>query len=209
LRKSANFTMRFFTGPDLANLTARDITAVNSQVFGTLSFSASGISFRNNPAVAANSAPFSYACDLSDVTKFRATCAANTNFSGSTSAYARILVAPEPAVFGALPHVPHVGMTEEFGRNARKRDLLFGGPGLISGTVKEKNLPANTPLQRQVLLFDEYTQVYIAGTWSDPVTGNYRFPYVALDKTYTVIAYDYTNTYRAVIANGQVPELMP
>ena len=80
-----------------------------------------------------------------------------------------------------------------------KRDLYFGGVGTVAGTVK--NTPA-TPAMRRVLLLEEATRTVIAQTWSDPITGVYTFSQVRTDCKYTVISYDHTGQYRAVIADN-------
>lgn len=82
-------------------------------------------------------------------------------------------------------------------------DVYHGGIGLVSGTVKEKNTPANTPLRRRVLLIDEASRMTIRETWSDAATGNYEFRGVKQGVKYTVISYDHLHNYRAVIADNQ------
>lgn len=88
-------------------------------------------------------------------------------------------------------------------------DLYFGGVGRVYGTVKEKSTPANTPLRRRVLLIDERTRLPIRETWSDAGTGNYEFRHVRQGVPYTVLSYDHTGAYRAVVADAQMPEPMP
>ena len=94
------------------------------------------------------------------------------------------------------------------------RDVEFGGSGIIWGTVKEKNTPANTPLRRRVVLIDERSRMAIRETWSDAATGIYEFRGVKEGVKYTVLTYDHSGAYRAVVAdnltlaNGGV-ELMP
>lgn len=83
-----------------------------------------------------------------------------------------------------------------------QRDIYFGGTGTITGTVKEKASPDNTPLHRRVLLIEQATRTVIRETWSDAITGAYTFNNVAMQATYTVLAYDYTGLYRAVIADN-------
>lgn len=81
-------------------------------------------------------------------------------------------------------------------------DVYNGGVGLITGTVKEKSLPANVPLARKVWLMDEASGMVVRETWSDATTGNYEFRGVRQGVKYTVLAYDYTHTYRAVVADN-------
>ena len=101
-----------------------------------------------------------------------------------------------PAV--ALPD----GAAHSFLRETPFFDAQFGGTGTITGTVKEKALPDNTPLHRRVLLMDQRSQIVFHETWSDAVTGDYTFPGVKTNTPHTVLAYDYTGTYRAVIADN-------
>jgi hypothetical protein len=63
-------------------------------------------------------------------------------------------------------------------------------------------------------LLENISLQQIARTLSDAATGAYSFDGVDADRTYAVFSYDYTGTYRAVVAdnlslaNGGV-ELMP
>ena len=82
-------------------------------------------------------------------------------------------------------------------------DMYYGGLGIITGSIKEKNTPANTPLRRRVLLIDEASRMTIRETWSDAATGNYEFRGVKQGVKYTVISYDHLHNYRAVIADNQ------
>lgn len=87
-----------------------------------------------------------------------------------------------------------------------KRDIYFGGVGQVAGTVK--NTPA-TPVRRRVLLIEEATRAVIRETWSEAATGVYAFERVAMNTTYTVLSYDHTQAFRAVVADRVMPELMP
>lgn len=87
-------------------------------------------------------------------------------------------------------------------------DMIFGGRGVINGTVKERSLPDNTPLARRVRLIEERSGYVVAETWSDASTGNYSFANIDRSRTYTVVSYDHTGLYRAVIADRLTPELM-
>lgn len=115
--------------------------------------------------------------------------------------------AAQPVVFkgSALPDVGYVSGPP---RVVSFSDVYHGGWGIVYGTVKEKNAPANTPWRRRVLLIDEASRMTIRETWSDAVTGNYEFRGVKEGVKYTVLSYDHTGTYRAVVADAQVPELM-
>nr|WP_295785148.1 LamG-like jellyroll fold domain-containing protein [Rhodoferax sp.] len=82
-------------------------------------------------------------------------------------------------------------------------DMIDGGTAHLTGTVAEKNTPTNTPLSRRVALIDEATRRTIRETWSND-NGDYTFPDIA-DRTYTVLAYDHTHAYRAVVADNLAP----
>lgn len=88
------------------------------------------------------------------------------------------------------------------------RDMEFAGKGKVTGTVKEKNTPANTPLRRRVRLVREIDGLQIRETWSDASTGAYEFLQIDERHKYSVISYDYAANYRAVIADGLTPEIM-
>ncbi len=88
-----------------------------------------------------------------------------------------------------------------------RRNIYFGGNGQVSGTVKEKGQP-DQPLVRQVLLYSENTHQLVAEAWSD-AAGYYRFERLDPSQRYTVVASDYKQMYRAVIADNLRPEAMP
>jgi hypothetical protein len=83
-------------------------------------------------------------------------------------------------------------------------NYYFTGPGQILGTIK--NSPS-TPVQRKVLLMDESSHLIVRSTWSHATTGAYAFTNIPLNRRYTVLSYDHTETYRAVIADRVLAEL--
>jgi hypothetical protein len=87
-------------------------------------------------------------------------------------------------------------------------DTQDGGLYKVVGTVYQKNAPADLPVHRRVVLFDERSSRPIRETWSDPVSGAYSFTGIAGDRKYTAVAYDHSGAFRAVIADGQTAELM-
>ena len=95
------------------------------------------------------------------------------------------------------------GLIPAQGGNA---DFFDGGNYRITGTVKEKGTP-NTPLHRRVLLCDQPSGRVVRSAWSDSVTGAYAFMNVRMG-TFFVISFDHTGAYRAVVADGQIPELI-
>jgi len=84
-------------------------------------------------------------------------------------------------------------------------DILDGGAHRVAGTAK--NTP-NLPVVRRVALIDERSRRVVRETWSD-TAGNYSFDCINANTTYTVLAYDHTETYRAVVADRVLPEAMP
>ena len=87
-------------------------------------------------------------------------------------------------------------------------DMLDGGSHKVVGTVAEKASPTNLPLVRRVMLIDEQSHRVVRETWSD-AAGNYTFTSVRSATTYTVLAYDHTETYGTVVADRVLPEAMP
>ena len=92
------------------------------------------------------------------------------------------------------------------------RDIYRGGAGFVAGTVKErpKGAPegSEVPVWRRVRLYDERSGNCLGETWSDIVTGVYRFEYVDMERIYTVLSYDHNGVFSAEVANGLVPERM-
>lgn len=88
-------------------------------------------------------------------------------------------------------------------------DAYHGGLGIIYGTVKEKNTPANAPLRRKVRLMDERSGLVIRETWSDAATGAYEFRGIKQGTPYTVLAYDHAHNYRAFAGDNLLPDPMP
>lgn len=89
-----------------------------------------------------------------------------------------------------------------------RRDMLLGGNGIITGTVKEKSTPSNVPLYRRVRLIEQRSGYTLAETWSNATTGAYSFANIDRSLKYTVVSYDHTGLYRAVIADNLTPDLM-
>lgn len=86
-------------------------------------------------------------------------------------------------------------------------DMQDGGNGKITGTTKVKGSP-DVAVSRRVRLIRERDGICIREAWSDPTTGAYQFLNINPAVVYTVITYDHTKNYRAVIADGLVPEIM-
>ena len=79
---------------------------------------------------------------------------------------------------------------------------LLAGVGKIAGTVKVKQGAINKPIRRRVRLVRESDGVVVRETWSDAVTGAYSFEGLNTSYQYTVVSYDYTKDFRAVIADA-------
>ena len=85
-------------------------------------------------------------------------------------------------------------------------DYIHGGKGFIPGTVEEKATP-NIPLRRRVRLHREIDGMPIREVWSDGATGAYLFVDIDPAYRYTVISYDHTGEFEAVVAAGVVPDV--
>lgn len=108
---------------------------------------------------------------------------------------------------GQIGTIPAQPTARKAGGVRVRRDVHWTGDGLITGTVKQKATPSNIALRRRVLLLDETTNMIMRETWSDAATGDYSFDYIDRSRRYTVVSYDYTQNYRAVIADNLVPEV--
>jgi hypothetical protein len=75
------------------------------------------------------------------------------------------------------------------------------GTATLTGTVKTLGAP-NQPVARRVILIEERSGNVIRETVSDPLTGVYAFSELLPQARYTVLAYDHTGYYRAVIADN-------
>jgi hypothetical protein len=87
------------------------------------------------------------------------------------------------------------------------RDVQYGGIGRVNGNVYIDGTP-DIPVSRRVRLINERDGLPIRETWSDAATGAYSFDKVAMGVRYTVIAYDYENNYRAIVADNVLAESM-
>ena len=85
-------------------------------------------------------------------------------------------------------------------------NVNWGGNLKIAGTVKKQGSP-NQPVYRRVVLHDQQTGLVVQSQWSNPVTGAYSFNRIKAG-VYYVVSFDHTGNFRAVIADGQVPEAM-
>jgi hypothetical protein len=87
------------------------------------------------------------------------------------------------------------------------RALLGVSRGAIYGTVQAQQGELLQHVWRRVCLFIQRDGFFVGQTWSDKVTGAYRFENLDAAETYFVIAFDHTGMHRAVAANDLVPEV--
>jgi hypothetical protein len=88
------------------------------------------------------------------------------------------------------------------------RNINFKGQGKISGTTEVDGFPDLPIADRRVYLIDQLTMIAIDMVTSD-ADGEWEFTYIDATRKYVVIAfYNTVPTFRAVIADGVVPEVM-
>jgi hypothetical protein len=162
------------------------------------------------------SAAYAYAGYIDEIRIIKGIARYTTNFTPPTAPFSSITGTTPPAITAiaqpsGITHIADEAMPEPGVRlissGITALDQLDGGTHKITGTVAEKALPANTPLARRVMLIDERSHRVVRETWSD-ATGAYTFDNVAMQATYTVISYDHTATYRAVVADNLTPEAL-
>jgi hypothetical protein len=76
------------------------------------------------------------------------------------------------------------------------------GRGVIVETVKKHTDAADVPVRRRVRCMREIDGRVVRETWSDPITGVYRFEQLVTTDRYSVIAYDHEHDKRAAIADN-------
>ena len=114
---------------------------------------------------------------------------------------ARVLSAAYTGPYGHAVTAPQTARAGDY-----KTGLLGKGVGTVSGTTEIKGTP-NLPLRARVRLIRERDGLVCRETWSDAVTGAYRFEDVGELETYTVLSYHPTHDRRAVVADQIVPEV--
>ena len=126
-----------------------------------------------------------------------------------------VISAKPPIVYGTTVPVPPVVRlrVEDGSVKDYTTGVLGAGIGRVRNTVKEKGAP-DTPVRRRVRLVRERDGLVVREQWSNPATGAYDFQFVDELQTYTVLSYDHTLNFRAVIADGLTlangtVELMP
>lgn len=132
------------------------------------------------------------------------------SIAGRVTAGGPITLGTIPAIVYGIPQeVAPVYLGVESGAI---KDYITGvmgtGRGRVQGTVKETGSP-NTPVYRKVRLIREIDGLLMRELWSHPITGAYSFDFVDELQKFTVLSYDHTGAFRAVVADGQIPELIP
>ena len=69
--------------------------------------------------------------------------------------------------------------------------------------------PPKEPTSKRVVLFSIIDGKALQQVWSDPLTGQYEFKFIALRKPYLIFTYDSDENYNAVIMGPVYPTLMP
>ena len=69
--------------------------------------------------------------------------------------------------------------------------------------------PPKEPTSKRVVLFSIIDGKAIQQVWSDPLSGQYEFKFIALRKPYLIFTYDSDEDYNAVILGPVYPTLMP
>ena len=69
--------------------------------------------------------------------------------------------------------------------------------------------PPKEPISKRVVLFSIVDGKAIQQVWSDPLSGQYEFKFIALRKPYLIFTYDSDEDYNAVILGPVYPTLMP
>jgi hypothetical protein len=121
-----------------------------------------------------------------------------------------VIVGATPTIIYGIPQFSEtVTLTVQSGS---VKDYITGvlgtGRGRVTGTVKVKGTP-DAAVYRKVRLVRERDGLVVRELWSDPVTGAYDFKYIDELQLWTVLSNDYTGAFRAVVADGQIPEMMP
>lgn len=107
-------------------------------------------------------------------------------------------VAPWPV---AMPHVPHLVVKSAIRLDSDSR-------GFIEGTIKQFGVVTNIPVGRRVRLLRDRDALLVGETWSNPTTGYFKFEQIDSRFTYTILSYDYTGAFRAVVADRVVPDFV-
>jgi hypothetical protein len=109
---------------------------------------------------------------------------------------------------GVIPAIISLQPTAVTGRKMGQflsLDVLNGGPGIISGSVKEAGTP-DLAVKRRVRLHSRLSGGAIRDTFSE-ADGSYSFKWISM-QLYYVVSFDHTGNYNAVIKDSITPEKM-
>jgi hypothetical protein len=93
------------------------------------------------------------------------------------------------------------------GRKDFASGVLGLGIGRIAATVEVDATPNDLPVVRRVRLYRMRDGALVREVWSN-ADGTFSFDYIDELERYYVIAFDYTHSYRAVIADNLTPSLI-
>ena len=120
------------------------------------------------------------------------------------------LVGPELLYTGAFTPSPSfllVGPLQD------ALDRYTGGDyaGRVRGFTKEQATATSpkVPVFRRVRLIRDRDGMLVREAWSNPTTGAFEFRYINSIDAYTVLSYDHTGNFRAVVADRIATEPMP
>lgn len=131
-----------------------------------------------------------------------------TPFAGASSGYLRY------PVRGWVPKIESIAAGGGSGslvgaHQSLLCDIEDGGTGELFGTVQQHvDGGANLRLRRRVRLHDQRSGRLIRETWSDPVTGAYRFTDLKIGPEYCAIAFDHEGQFTGVVADRLQAEVM-
>lgn len=172
----------------------------------TASFTAQPSYFALGAQVSARNAAYDYVGLMDEVRVIRGTGLYTSTFTPpfepfSDESRPAVLRAVLPLSVG-LASASFSGVVPIARQRLYRNFNILGAEARLIGTVKEKHLPANTPLRRRVRLVRERDGATVSETWSDAATGSYVFTNIDSAEAYTVIAYDHVHNYRAVVADN-------
>jgi hypothetical protein len=118
----------------------------------------------------------------------------------SLAPYSVLTYAPSP------PPAVGAGSVKFTGFLPSGTDEQDGGAYRVTGTTKVKGTP-DLAVSCRVRLHDQLSGRVVREVWSTAGTGAYSFKRIRMG-TFYVISLDHTGAFRAVIADGQIPELI-
>ena len=118
-------------------------------------------------------------------------------------------VPPQANIFGELLTVAQSPVPDrvlQLGADLMNvRDMEFGGPGVIYGTVRDDR--TKKPVQCRVRLRRSRDGLLAREVWSH-ADGSYRFDGLTARYEYDIEAWDHEKNFFSVVANNQIPEVV-